>query len=304
MKALEVINVSKTYRTHNSTFKAVNGVSLTIEQGQIYGLLGPNGAGKSTLIGMISGILRPDADGGQIRLLGVDMLAHPQKGKNILGIVPQEIVVEPAFTVEEVLYYYSGLFGVPAHQRHAKITEVLDDLELSEKRKERARGLSGGMKRRLMIAKALMHEPKLIILDEPTAGVDVSLRQRIWNLVRRLNKNGTTIIFTTHYLEEAEELCESITLINKGQIVKEGKLKDIQQEFSQNLITFELFDHDMEHLVGVKRLGTEYEYRMESLQEDMAKILQHYGSNLKTIRNESASLEKVFLELTDGTHQP
>jgi ABC-2 type transport system ATP-binding protein len=142
-----------------------------------------------------------------------------------------------------------------------------------------------------MIAKALMHRPKLLILDEPTAGVDVALRQKIWELVRRINQEGTTIIFTTHYLEEAEQLCEGMTVINKGQVIKEGKVRDIQQEFSQNLITFVLFDPQVEHL----------EYPMQDLATDMNRIMHHYGPNLKTIKNEAASLEKVFLALTGGT---
>lgn len=299
MPALEVKCAFKTYRSHNrQAFKAVDGVSLSIQRGQIYGLLGPNGAGKSTLIGMISGAIKPDPDTGGISIFGHSVLSEREKAKNLLGVVPQEVVVEPAFSVEEVLYYFSGMYGVPVRERGPRIKHALEALGLADKLKEKARFLSGGMKRRLMIAKAILHQPKLLILDEPTAGVDVELRQRIWELVRELNRAGTTIIFTTHYLEEAEQLCEAMTVINKGKVIKQGRVREIQQEFSQNLISFELFDRQVPHLEGVRAVGTEYEFVYTDLAEDMTRILAHYGNNLKTIHNESASLEKVFLELT------
>ncbi len=299
--ALRVDKASKTYRSSNrQPFKAVNQVSLEIQSGQIYGLLGPNGAGKSTLIGMISGAAKPDPETGAIEIFGHSVINDREAAKRLLGIVPQEIVVEPAFTVEEVLYYFSGMYGVPSRERGPRIKAALDSLGLLDKLNEKARTLSGGMKRRLMIAKAILHQPKLLILDEPTAGVDVALRQRIWELVRELNRSGTTIIFTTHYLEEAEQLCESMTVINKGQVIKQGRVRDIQQEFSQNLISFELFDRDVEHLPGVRAIGTMFEYVYSDLSVDMSRILAHYSGNIKTIHNESASLEKVFLELTEG----
>lgn len=297
MNALEVSNVSKFFKSPNGEkFVAVDKVNVTIEKGKIYGLLGPNGAGKSTLINMISAILTPDE--GYIKVFGVDVAKDSVKTKQMLGVVPQEIVVEMAFTVEEVLYYYGGMFGVPKEEREERISQVLKDLSLEDKRKERARSLSGGMKRRLMIAKAILHKPKLLILDEPTAGVDVSLRQKIWELVRRLNAEGTTILFTTHYLEEAEQLCESITLIDHGKVIKQGKIKDIQQEFSKNVIHFELFDRTVEHLPGVKAIGVEYEFPMDHLGKDMEKLTKFYDGNIKSIRSEAASLEQVFLELT------
>ncbi|MGV3526166.1 MAG: ABC transporter ATP-binding protein [Candidatus Sericytochromatia bacterium] len=301
MKALVVDSASKTYQTQQKqTFKAVDGIDLTIEQGQIYGLLGPNGAGKSTLIGMISGSVRPDSSTGDISIFGHSVLRDKEAAKRVLGIVPQEVVVEPAFTVEEVLYYFSGMYGVPVRERKSRIENALESLGLSDKMGERARFLSGGMKRRLMIAKAILHQPKLLILDEPTAGVDVSLRQRIWELVREMHRQGTTIIFTTHYLEEAEQLCDAMTVINKGKIVKAGRVRDIQQEFSKNLITFELFEREVEHLSGVRQVGTEYEFVYADLARDTTRLIQHYGTNLKALHTESASLEKIFLELTGG----
>lgn len=300
MLPLRVNNVSKIFKnSKGQNFKAVDNVSLAIEPGKIFGLLGPNGAGKSTLINMISGIMLPSS--GSIEVFGLDVVKEKNKTKQLIGVVPQEIVMEMAFTVEEVLYYFSGMYGVPRHERKERIKTVLEDLGLADKMRERARSLSGGMKRRLMIAKAILHKPKLLILDEPSAGVDVSLRQKIWSLVRRLNEEGTTIVFTTHYLEEAEQLCDSITLIDKGQVIKSGNLKDIQEEFSKNTIHFELFDRTVPPLAGVTEVGVEYEFPITTdLATDMAKLTSHYNKNLKSIRSESASLEHIFLKLTDN----
>lgn len=297
MHSLEIKHVTKKFVTpKKEALIAVDDVSFVIEQGTIHGLLGPNGAGKSTLISMISAMYA--ADSGTIEVGGVNVAVQPTEVKKMLGVVPQEIVVEMAFTVEEVLYYYAGMYGVPEKERGPRIQEVLTELDLIDKLKVRARNLSGGMKRRLMIAKAILHKPKFLILDEPTAGVDVSLRQKIWSLVRRLNEEGTTILFTTHYLEEAEQLCESITLIDHGRVIKNGKLKDIQQEFSKNAIHFELFDRAVAHVPGVIEVGSDYEFPMTDLGADMAKLTTHYKGNIKSIRSEAASLEQIFLKLT------
>jgi ABC-2 type transport system ATP-binding protein len=297
MIPLSISNLSKEFKQPNGQIlRALDGVTLEIQPGSIHGLLGPNGAGKSTLISIVSGILEPTA--GSIQVFGIDVQKETERAKQLLGIVPQEMVVEMAFTVKEVLHYFGGMYGVPRKERESRIQEVLEDLSLSDKTNERARGLSGGMKRRLMIAKALLHRPKLLILDEPTAGVDVALRQKIWELVRRLNKEGTTILFTTHYLEEAEQLCDRITLINHGKVVKDGKLKDLQEEFSRNMIHFELFDRNVPHLSGVKEVGSEYEYPVTHLQRDLNTITTHYDGNIRTIKSGSASLETIFLELT------
>ena len=297
MDALHVSNVSKTFKKPDgSSLQALDNVSLKVESGAIHGLLGPNGAGKSTLISLIAGISRADA--GTIEVFGVDVAKETEKAKVLEGIVPQEGVYEMAFTVREVLYYFSGMYGVPIVERNPRIDKALEDLSLTDKADERARGLSGGMKRRLMIAKALIHKPKLLILDEPTAGVDVALRQKIWELVRRLRDEGTTILFTTHYLEEAEQLCDRITLINHGRIIKDGKLKDIQKEFSKNVISFELFDRNVPHLPGVTSEGSEFHFPMRELEADVHALAQHYNGNLKAIRSEAASLEQIFLTLT------
>ncbi len=298
MDALSVSHVSKSFQQKKGAplLKALNDVSLTIRPGQIHGLLGPNGAGKSTLISLISGIAT--ADEGRIEVFGLDVSTKTYAAKQMQGIVPQEVVIEPAFTVREVLYYFSGMYGVPPAERNGRIDEVLKDLALSDKAEERARSLSGGMKRRLMIAKSIIHRPKLLILDEPTAGVDVALRQKIWDLVRRLRDEGTTMLFTTHYLEEAEQLCDRITMINHGRIIKDGSLKDIQREFSKNVITFELYDRGVTHAPGVRIDAGTFHFPMTDLAKDMRTLTEHYHSNIKAIRSEAVSLERIFLELT------
>ncbi len=297
MLPLLVSQVSKTFHpSKRPVVEALKTVSIKIEQGKIHGLLGPNGAGKSTLIGMLSGMLLPDT--GKIEIFGLDIVSDTLEAKKLIGVVPQEVTYEMAFTVREVLHYFSGMHGVPSHERNARIEAVLTDLDLLDKIDERAKHLSGGMKRRLMIAKALIHKPKFLILDEPTAGVDVALRQKIWQLVRRLNQEGMTILFTTHYLEEAEQLCDEITLINHGQVVREGNLKDMQTEFAQNSIHFELFDINVPHLAEVKSIGVEFEYPLTDLGPDMHALTSHYTGNIKSIKSGAASLETIFLELT------
>ena len=297
MDPLVIRNLKKTYILPNKTaLHAVDDVTLTITAGSIHGLLGPNGAGKSTIIGMIAGIIQPTS--GNISVFDIDVIADPDRAKAMIGIVPQEVTVEMAFTVEEVLYYFSGMYGVPAAERAARIDAVLADLQLTDKKHEKAKSLSGGMKRRLMIAKAILHKPKLLILDEPTAGVDVALRQKIWELVRRMNAEGTTIIFTTHYLEEAEELCERITLINHGNIIAEGALKDLQQSFALNTIQFSLTKPTTNHLPNVTVTGTTCSMLLTELSTDLAALTAHYGTNLKDVKSEAASLEQIFLTLT------
>ena len=297
MEPLVIKNLTKTYVLPNGKeLRAVDDVSLTIAPGSIHGLLGPNGAGKSTIISMIAGMILPTS--GNISVFDIDVVADPDHAKALIGIVPQEVTVEMAFTVEEVLYYFSGMYGVPVSERGPRINAILEDLQLIDKKYEKAKTLSGGMKRRLTIAKAMLHKPKLLILDEPTAGVDVALRQKIWELVRRLNAEGTTIIFTTHYLEEAEELCERITLIDHGKIVAEGSLKDLQQSFALNTIQFSLSKPTSNHLPNVTVTGTTCSMPLKELSADLATLTAHYGTNLKDVKSEAASLEQIFLTLT------
>ncbi len=228
---LTVENLSKIYKgsKHNggkklfgsrageasTTKKALDNVSLSIPKGSVYGLLGSNGAGKSTLINILAGITVKT--GGKVTVNGIDQDKDPRGTRFALGVVPQEVVLDPFFTVTETLEFYAGYFGVPKEKRRTK--ELIDALYLTDKAHEVSRRLSGGMKRRVLIAKALVHNPPLLILDEPTAGVDVELRTQLWDYVRELNRQGTTILLTTHYLEEAENLCDYIAIIDHGKVI-------------------------------------------------------------------------------------
>lgn len=296
MPALELRHLTKTFAGDKTPVHALRDVSFTMETGTIHGLLGPNGAGKSTMISLLSGASQPTL--GTALIEGLDVTKDPIGVKAILGVVPQELVIEMAFTVEEVLWTIAGMYGVPAGLRAKRIDAVLEDLELSDKKLVKARTLSGGMRRRLMIAKAIMHQPKLLILDEPTAGVDVALRRKIWELVRRLNQEGTSILFTTHYLEEADALCERITVINKGQIVEDGNLREVKAKYGQSAVRFSLHDRAVPHLPNLHEVDQDFELRGEDLAGLTAQISQHYGANLKTLTAGSASLEDVFLTLT------
>jgi ABC-2 type transport system ATP-binding protein len=200
---------------HYGSLVALNDVSLEIEEGEFFGLLGPNGAGKTTLISILAGLCRPTA--GSVEVMGHDVQADFREARRLLGIVPQELVFDPFFTVRETLQFQSGYFGIKNNGEW--IDEILHHLGLADKANKNMRALSGGMKRRVLVAQALVHRPPVIVLDEPTAGVDVELRQSLWKFISRLNQEGHTIVLTTHYLEEAQELCGRIAMLKKGQIV-------------------------------------------------------------------------------------
>src|SRR3954464_7648507 len=222
MKALHIDNLEKRYPTG---VEALRGVSIDIEPGAIYGLLGPNGAGKSTLIHCTTGLAQPT--GGSIEIFGHDAIDNYAEARQAVGLAPQEPNLDWFLTAEETLDYHAGYFGMPKRERRERARELLETFSLTEKRDERTRTLSGGMKRRLILARALMHRPRLLILDEPTAGVDIELRLELWHYVRRINQEGTTILLTTHYLEEAEQLCDKIAFINEGQIVAQGSSAEL-----------------------------------------------------------------------------
>ncbi|MEA2378844.1 MAG: type transport system ATP-binding protein [Thermoleophilaceae bacterium] len=224
--ALEIGNLVKRYDTGT---EALRGVSLDIQAGEFFGLLGPNGAGKSTLIHCTTGLAQPTA--GTIRVFGHDAIHHYEQARLAVGLAPQELNIDWFLTVEETLDYHAGYFGMPKRERKERALELLDIFSLTEKRNERTRTLSGGMKRRLVLARALMHRPRLLILDEPTAGVDVELRLELWHYVQRINGEGTTILLTTHYLEEAEQLCDRIAFINEGQIIAQGSSEELAEQY-------------------------------------------------------------------------
>lgn len=224
--ALQVTDLVKKYATG---VEALKGVSLTIEPGEFYGLLGPNGAGKSTLIHCATGLAQPTS--GSIEIFGNDAIKKYKKARLGVGLAPQDLNLDWFLTLEESLDYHGGYFGMPKKERKERVSELLETFSLSEKRHERTRTLSGGMKRRLVLARALMHRPPLLILDEPTAGVDVELRLELWHYVQQINSEGTTILLTTHYLEEAEQLCSRIAFINEGEIVATGTSQEVAKRF-------------------------------------------------------------------------
>jgi ABC-2 type transport system ATP-binding protein len=221
-KALHIEDLVKRYPTG---VVALHGVSLDIDDGEFFGLLGPNGAGKSTLIHCATGLAQVTS--GVIRIFGHDAIADYGEARQAVGLAPQELNLDWFLTVEETLDYHAGYFGMPKRERRERAKELLETFSLTEKRDERTRTLSGGMKRRLILARALMHRPRLLILDEPTAGVDIELRLELWHYVQRINQEGTTILLTTHYLEEAEQLCDKIAFINEGQIIAQGSSAEL-----------------------------------------------------------------------------
>ena len=224
--ALQITELVKRYPTGT---EALKGVSLDIAPGEFFGLLGPNGAGKSTLIHCATGLAQPTA--GDIRIFGHDAIDHYKEARLAVGLAPQELNIDWFLTVEETLDYHGGYFGMPKRERRERTKELLAEFSLTEKRHDRTRTLSGGMKRRLVLARALMHRPRLLILDEPTAGVDVELRLELWHYVQRINGEGTTILLTTHYLEEADQLCSRIAFINHGEIVATGTSRDLADTY-------------------------------------------------------------------------
>jgi ABC-2 type transport system ATP-binding protein len=246
--AIEVIEVTKRY----GSLQALAGVSLNVEPGEFFGLLGPNGAGKTTLISILAGLTR--ASGGTVRVMGHDVSTAYREARRALGVVPQELVFDPFFTVREALTIQSGYFGLGDNR--AWIDEVIDNLDLTDKADTNMRALSGGMKRRVLVAQALVHKPPVIVLDEPTAGVDVELRQALWRFIRRLNRDGHTIVLTTHYLEEAEALCGRVAMLKQGRIVALDKTENLLRLHSGCYVELRLggaLPQQLESLVAERR---------------------------------------------------
>lgn len=231
MGALSVQKLEKTYATGT---KALKGINLEIPEGSFYGLLGPNGAGKSTLIHCVTGLAIPS--GGQALVFGKDVVSEYRQARSYVGFSPQEINLDWFLTVEGTLEYHGRYFNMPRDERKKRAEKLMRAFSLTDKRKTFTRFLSGGMKRRVVIARALMHSPKLLILDEPTAGVDVELRHELWTYMKELNDNGTSILLTTHYIEEAEKLCDKISLINNGEIIKTGTVSELKKAYKKQTL--------------------------------------------------------------------
>lgn len=293
MYALEIVDVNKRY----NKFVALNNINFNIKQGDFVGLLGVNGAGKTTLISSIAGINRFE---GQIRVMGYDVIKDVVKAKQVLGVVPQELAFDPFLTVYQTLKFQSGLYGKKKNKEW--IFEVIERLYLKDKADTNTRSLSGGMKRRLMVAQALMHKPKMIILDEPTAGVDVEIRKNLWSFITELHKNGHTILLTTHYLEEVEKLCNKIIIIDKGQIIAQNFKSELIKQSMGLPTTIQIettdgkFAKSLEYLIASKEDNT-YTLRLENTDQilNILNCLKQENISLEDINIKKPSLEDIFI---------
>ncbi len=236
MLAIEIKNLSKTYKKGEKV--ALKSIDLEIKKGSFFGLLGPNGAGKSTIINILAGLVNKSS--GSVKIAGINIDENPQAAKFKIGIVPQELIIDPFFNVRETLEIYAGYFGVRKSERRTE--EIIEALGLKDKANSVPRSLSGGMRRRLLVAKALVHNPEILVLDEPTAGVDVELRNQLWDYVKKLNKAGTTVLLTTHYLEEAEKLCDEIAVINRGEVIANDRTENLMKLLSSKELIIDAAD--------------------------------------------------------------
>ena len=302
--ALEIKNVGKTYKLQDgNSLKALDDITFNVKQGEIFGLLGPNGAGKSTLINILGGTVIKS--NGLVNVWGFDLDLNPRQVRASIGIVPQEINVDPFFTPKKLLDIQAGMYGVAKKDR---ITDkILELTSLTDKADSYMRSLSGGMRRRLLLAKAMVHQPPILILDEPTAGVDVDLRQKLLENVKELNKQGVTIILTTHYLQEAEELCDRIAIINHGKIVALDKTENLLSEIHLKKIKFKvknfknigdkLDDHLKIKYLKNNQISIKYDKTISNIEDIIFKIKEK-GLEIEDIMTEDADLEDVFIKLT------
>lgn len=285
MKALEVINLKKTYtdKVAGKPVEALKGLNFSIEKGSIFGLLGPNGAGKTTLIASITTLEIPTS--GELKVFGTSVLENPLKTKMDVGVVHQEVINTGFFSIAEILDFQSGYYGI--YKNKERCDYLMQKLSLWEHRDKKVKQLSGGMKRRLMIAKALVHRPKLLLLDEPTAGVDVGLRESLWNFVHELKAEGVSILLTTHYLEEAEEMCDQVAIINKGQMLFNGTPKDMIQDYSHKKLVLTMKNGETKEFVESNKVG-------------IAECLTKYGidiAEIQDIKIEEGRLEDAFSKM-------
>ena len=298
--AIRIENVTKIYE---GSVKALDSVNLDVPRGSIFGLLGPNGAGKSTLINILAGLVNKTA--GRASIWGFDIDADPRNAKASIGIVNQEITFDPFFTPAETLDIQAGLYGVPKSKRIT--AELLRAVRLEDKADAYSRTLSGGMKRRLMVAKAMVHSPPILVLDEPTAGVDISLRQQLWDYVRELHAGGVTIVLTTHYLEEAEELCDRIAIINHGKLIADKPTRELVNMAQEKAVVV-TFERDIERMPDqslferIEQLDANtlsITYRKDKVNAgEVLSALNEAGHNIVDVSTREADLEDVFLNLT------
>lgn len=308
--ALRIAEVEKAYKKEKKQpgTVALKGVSLSVRQGEFFGLLGPNGAGKTSLIGIISGLVTASA--GEVEVMGVSVHGNPHETKRHIGLVPQEVNFDIFDTPLNILLNQAGYYGIARAEACPRAEQLLKDLGLWEKRTTASQKLSGGMKRRLLIARALVHEPKILLLDEPTAGVDVELRRGMWEYLRKLNQNGTTIILTTHYLEEAEQLCSRIAIMHGGLIVEQGSVKELIGKLNYTTLLIDTVEPVTPAQIALMR-----ELSVSVIDSDTfsltlkpgetvnesVRLMTKIGISIKNIRNAGSRLEEVFVHLTEKT---
>ena len=301
MNAVEINNLLKIY---DNKFQALNKINLTIPEGSFFGLLGPNGAGKTTTIGILTGLVNKTS--GTAKVFGYDTVENFREARTRIGLSPQELNFDVFFTIEELLTLQAGYFNKDIKEAKARALEMLEYFNLTDKRKSKARELSGGMKRRVQIAKAFIHDPPLIILDEPTAGVDIELRYQLWDFLKEQNKNGKTILLTTHYIEEAEKLCDQIAIINEGNIIANGKTEDLISSMGKNHITIEtnlddntdIEDFKWKYSINKNKLVIETN-NPDSDIIDIIEFMKQKSIPINKIRSEQSTLEEIFINLTN-----
>lgn len=308
MKALDIKGLTKTYK---GGVKALKGVDLSVQEGDFFALLGPNGAGKSTTIGIISSLVNQTE--GSVSVFGYDLTTQKEQAKACIGLVPQEFNFNQFETVLQIVLNQAGYYGVPRGIAKERAEKYLSQLDLWEKRDARARELSGGMKRRLMIARALMHEPKLLILDEPTAGVDIEIRRAMWVFLEEINRQGITIILTTHYLEEAEMLCRNIAIINKGAIVENTSMKSLLSKLNVETFVLDVKLQEQSNMDALNLHSVDYRWiDSHTLEVDVEKAeglnpvfaqLSEQGIQVMSMRNKSNRLEELFVRLVESAKQ-
>jgi ABC-2 type transport system ATP-binding protein len=301
-------NLSKIYK---NGFNALKSVNLNIKKGEIFAMLGPNGAGKTTLISIICGIVKPSS--GKVTIDNFDIIDDYRETRSRIGLVPQELTLEQFETVFNNISYSRGLYGKKPDPQH--IEKILKQLSLWDKKDQRLRQLSGGMKRRVLIAKALSHEPSILFLDEPTAGVDVELRQDMWKIVEKLRSTGVTIILTTHYIEEAEAIADRVGVINQGEIIVVEETKELLKKMGHKKLTVELQDeiyeipdslHKYKLVLGNNKMSIDYTYNVQAEQTGITNLLQDIkdaGLKLKDLKTEQSTLEKIFVSLVKENNE-
>ena len=303
MKRNNIIEIKKLRKTYSNNLEALKGIDVNIEKGKFFGLLGPNGAGKTTTIGVLTGLVNPSS--GSISINNYDIIKNYKKTRKMIGLSPQEINLDVFFTIKELLIFQGGYYGLSMTESKRRVEKLLIDLGLEDKASSKARELSGGMKRRVQIAKALVHDPEIIILDEPTAGVDIELRHLLWNSLKEMNaKRNKTLLLTTHYIEEAENLCDEVAIIDNGKIIAQGSPSDLIKSDGESYINICVNRWDENYLKGYEvsfKDNNTITIKSKNTEKDIPIIIRDLSKNEISINRldvKKASLEDVFIKLT------